>query len=386
MAVVRVPVEPTMLTWAADRSGVARGTLQKRFPKLEVWEAGQLDPTFNQLQNFASATHAPLGFLFLTTPPVEQLPIPDFRTLKNSGVARPSPDLLDTIYLCQTRQDWYREHAVAEDFDPVPFIGSVSVGDPVGVVADQIRQSIKFGLTERNSFSNSDDALRHLIDLIEDTGVLVMISGIVGSNTHRGLNVDEFRGFALADPLAPLIFVNGADSKAAQIFTLIHELAHIWAGETALSDARMARKVKNEGELWANEVAAEVLVPLASIRNEYHQNLDVAELERLAKLYKVSTLVVLKRIHDAGFLKWNTYQAWYKDELARIMTLVNAWQQSGGGGNYYYTQPIRISRHFARAVIVDAFEGRTLYRDAYHLLGAAKRETFDNLASELGVR
>jgi Zn-dependent peptidase ImmA (M78 family) len=163
-------------------------------------------------------------------------------------------------------------------------------------------------------------------------------------------------------------------------------LAHIWAGETALSDARMARKVKNEGELWANEVAAEVLVPLASIRNEYHQNLDVAELERLAKLYKVSTLVVLKRIHDAGFLKWNTYQAWYKDELARIMTLVNARQQSGGGGNYYYTQPIRISRHFARAVIVDAFEGRTLYRDAYHLLGAAKRETFDNLASELGVR
>lgn len=386
MTVVRVPVEPTLLTWAADRSGVDRGSLNKRFPKLHVWETGQLDPTFNQLQDFASATHAPLGYLFLSKPPVEQLPIPDFRTVKNSGIARPSPDLLDTIYLCQSRQDWYREHAVAEDYDRVPFVGSVSVGDPIEVVAGQIQRAIKFGLSERASFSNSDDALRRLIDLIEDTGVLVMVSGIVGSNTHRGLNVDEFRGFALADQHAPLIFVNGADSKAAQIFTLIHELAHIWSGESALSDARMARKATNDGEMWANQVAAEVLVPLASILNEYRDSLEVPELERLAKLYKVSTLVVLKRIHDAGFLKWKTYQARYKDELERIMALVDARKQSGGGGNYYYTQPIRISRHFARAVIVDALEGRTLYRDAYHLLGAARRETFDNLATELGVR
>ncbi len=386
MTVVRVPVEPTLLTWAADRSGIARDNLEKRFPKLQIWEAGELDPTFNQLQDFASATHAPLGFLFLPEPPVEHLPIPDFRTLKNSGVARPSPDLLDTIYLCQSRQDWYREHAVVEEYDPVPFVGSVSVDDPIVQVADKIRQAIKFELNERSSFSNSDEALRRLIDLIEDTGVLVMISGIVGSNTHRGLNVDEFRGFALADPLAPLIFVNGADTKAAQIFTLIHELAHIWSGESALSDARMARKVANDNELWANQVAAEVLVPLASIVNEFRQSVEIPELERLAKVYKVSTLVVLKRIHDAGFLKWKPYQARYREELARIMALVEARKQPGGGGNYYYTQPIRISRHFARAVIVEALEGRTLYRDAYRLLGAAKRETFDNLAEELGVR
>jgi len=386
MAVVRVPVEPSLLTWAADRSGVDRGSLEKRFPKLEDWEAGQLDPTFNQLQDFASATHAPLGFLFLTDPPDESLPIPDFRTLKNSGVRRPSPDLLDTIYLCQIRQDWYREHAVAEGHDPLTFVGSVSIGDPVGPVADGIRKAIKFGLSERGKFSNSDDALRHLIDLIEDVGVLVMVSGIVGSNTHRGLDVEEFRGFALADALAPLVFVNGADTKAAQIFTLVHELVHIWSGETALSDARMARKVNNDGEEWANQVAAEVLVPLSSIRAEYRQSVDASELERLAKVYKVSTLVVLKRIYDAGFLKWNPYRARFKNELARIMVLVNARQQAGGGGNYYYTQPIRISRHFARAVIVDALEGRTLYRDAYQLLGAAKHETFQNLATELGVR
>ncbi|TXK18808.1 ImmA/IrrE family metallo-endopeptidase [Homoserinibacter sp. GY 40078] len=382
--VVRVPVKPALLTWAADRSGLERDVLSKRFPKLDVWESGDLDPTFNQLQDFASATHAPLGFLFLDAPPEEPLPIPDFRTIKNASLRRASPDLLDTIYLCQMRQDWYREHAIAEDYDPVPFVGSVSVGDPVERVADDIRRAIRFGLDERSRFSNGEAALRGLIDLIEDTGVLVMVSGIVGSNTHRGLDVDEFRGFALSDPVAPLIFVNGADTKAAQIFTLIHELVHVWSGDTALSDARMAQNVANDDELWANQVAAEVLVPLESIAADY-TNSDVVELERLAKRYRVSTLVVLKRIYDAGFLSWKAYREQYDEEQGRIMAIVDSSRQSGSGGNYYYTQPIRISRQFARAVIVDALEGRTLYRDAYHLLGAAKHETFTHLAAELGV-
>lgn len=371
-----------MLAWALDRSGIS--TESSRYERFARWAAGEgLPPTFKQLEQFAHATHAPLGYLFLAEPPVETVPIPDFRTLRNKGVTTPSADLLDTIYEAQLRQDWYRTFAVEHGFEPLPFVGSASVDDAPESVADEIRRALDFGMDRRARFSTWEDALRQLIDAVEQIGVLVMVSGIVGSNTHRALAPDEFRGFALTDPVSSLIFVNGADTKAAQIFTLVHELAHVWLGESALSDAQMARATTNDHELWANKVAAEVLVPLNSIKTDYRGSAELSELQRLARIYKVSTLVVLKRIFDAGFLKWDDYRDRYKAELARLMEIISA--RKGSGGDYYNTQPLRISQTFARAVIVDTMEGRTLYRDAFSLLGSAKRSTFEGMASKLGV-
>ena len=379
--VERVAVRPELLTWALDRSGIAAE--DPRYDRFARWASGDEQPTFKQLEGFAHATHAPLGYLFLNEPPIERVPIPDFRTMGNTEVSVPSPDLLDTIYECQMRHEWYRTYAAEQGYEPLPFVGSASVNDSPVQIADEIRSAIDFGMEERSRFARWEDALRQLIDSIENIGVLVMVSGIVGSNTHRKLKPREFRGFALTDPLASLIFVNGADTKSAQIFTMVHELAHVWLGESALSDAEMASNSPNNHELWANRVAAEVLVPLASIRSDYSGSAATAELERLARIYKVSTLVVLKRIFDAGFLTWDDYRDLYDEELDRVVAIVAA--RDGSGGDYYNTQQLRISRSFARAVIVDAMEGRTLYRDAFGLLGAAKRSTFEGLAERLGV-
>jgi len=383
--VVRVHVDPDLLRWAVERVGWDDDVVNRKFPKYAAWLGGEEEPTLKQLQKFAKAAHAPLGSLFMEHPLVEVVPIPDFRTLGNAGVVRPSPDLLDAIYICQNRQEWYRAYATVHGYIPLPFVGAANTQEPVEPVADHIRRTINFNLDARGGFANWEAALRQLIDRIEDSGVLVMISGIVGANTHRKLDPNEFRGFALADPLAPLIFVNGSDTKAAQIFTLIHELAHIWLGESALSDALMTSTVGNAHELWCNRVAAEVLLPLATLRNEYRGEATVQELERLARFYRVSTLVVLKRLFDGQYLDWDDYRERYGLELARVMAILAQRQSGEGGGNYYYTQPIRLSRQFARAVIVDTFEGGTQYRDAYRLLGTAKPETFENLATELGV-
>jgi transcriptional regulator with XRE-family HTH domain len=236
-----------MLVWARLRAGMSVEDLARRFPRIEAWERGEQSPTLKQLEGFATATHTPVGYLFLPEPPEERVPVSDYRTMRDVGVRRPSPDLLDTIFQCQQRQDWYREYAQLTREEEVTFVGSMSTSSPIGDAAEIIRGTLRFGVAERGS--TWTDALRHLIEHAEDAGVLVMVSGVVGSDTHRRLDPHEFRGFALVDGLAPLIFINGADTKAAQIFTLVHELAHLFLGEAWLDDLDPRAA---QGGLWSN--------------------------------------------------------------------------------------------------------------------------------------
>lgn len=380
----RVSVAPQMLQWARKRSGRSVEDFAQRFPKLGEWEAGDGLPTLRQLEDYAQATHTPVGFLFLAEPPEEHLPIPDFRTFGDRAVLTPTPDLLDTIYACEQRQDWYREFAEASGSDRVELVGSLSLGIDVIEAAAQLRGVLGFDLARRVEFHTWTNALSGLCEHAEEAGVLVMINGIVGTNTHRKLNPDEFRGFALVDELAPLVFINGADTKAAQIFTLAHELAHIALGESAVSRPDLGEVDESgESERWCNRVAAELLVPIASLSQEYSQGSDLTtELDRLAKYYKVSTLVILRRIFDAELMTRTAYRTAYDAELSRIMALAGG---GSSGGNFYNTQPIRVSKRFARALIADTIEGRTLHRDAFRLLGFKKFSTFEELGHRLGV-
>ena len=382
-SMVRVEVSPRVLTWAQERSGLAPDALQHRFPAFEDWRNGETLPTLRQLEAFAQATFTPIGSLFLKDPPEEPLPLPDFRTIRNQAIRRPSANLLDTLYQCQQRQEWYRDFARDNHEDPLPFIGSLSLQTAVADAAGQLRRELDFGVEDRGP--TWSDAFSRLRDQADDLGVLVMVSGIVGSNTHRKLDPEEFRGFALADELAPLVFVNGADSKAAQIFTLTHELAHVWLGESALDDPDLGDTDNNNTELWCNSVAAEVLVPLDQLRDVLRSGAQTtADLEGLARRFKLSTLVALRRVFDAGYLEWKAYQEAFATELARVMDIVE--RGGAGGGNFYNTQPVRTSKRFTRALIMSTLEGRTLERDAFRLLGFRKQSTFTELANQLGVR
>jgi len=208
-----------------------------------------------------------------------------------------------------------------------------------------------------------------------------MCSGVVLNNNRRKLNTDEFRGFAISDNLAPLIFINGADSKAAQMFTLAHELAHIWLGQTAISDSQAHNEPDQDIEDWCNRVAAEMLVPLSILKEVYRPDTGLeVEVSRLARYFKVSTLVILRRIYDAGGINREDFWRYYEEELDRIRNYIKA-----GGGNFYLTQSARVSKRFARALVVSTLEGQTLHRDAFRLLGFSKLETFHELGRSLGV-
>ncbi len=325
--------------------------------------------------------HAPVGYMFLTFPPKETLPIPDFRTVGNIHIGQPSPDLLETIYLCQQRQEWYRDFSVTIHESQYPFVGSVNLNSDIKIVAENIRQTLDFEIEKRKKLSTWEEVLRQFFSQVDAAGIMVMVSGVVGSNTHRKLNHEEFRGFALSDDRAPLIFINGKDTKSAQMFTLAHELAHIWLGKTGLSDIGPNTKPSNEVEIWCNRVAAEILVPLHAIKNEYLiQNSPEKETNRLARLFKVSTLVILRRILDAQFITKNHFNKSYNNELKRLLAITRS-----SGGSFYLTQPVRVSKRFAKALIVSTLEGQTLYRDAFQLLGLKKMSTFRELGDRLGI-
>jgi Zn-dependent peptidase ImmA (M78 family) len=377
----RVQVRPTLVRWARERAGLTVAATARRFPHIEEWESGDARPTLKQLEAFAKATYAPIGYFFLREPPIEVVPIPDFRTVANREERRPSPDLLDTVYICQQRQEWYREFARSVRADPLPFVGSVRVTATVETTAAQIRHTLSFDVEHRRQLPTWTEALRHFINQADEIGVLVMCSGVVLNNNRRHLDPDEFRGFAIADDLAPLVFINGADTKAAQMFTLAHELAHLWLGQSGVSDSEALRVPDHAVERWCNQVAAELLVPLRNVREEYRPRVDLrAEMVRLARVFKVSTLVVLRRIHDVGGLTPEEYWRAYRAELARLREI-----PKGSGGDFYLTQAARVSKRFARALVARTLEGQTLHRDAFRMLGFSKLETFHQLGRSLGI-
>ncbi len=375
---IQVPVNPEMLRWARERAEISVDDLVHRFPKYIEWERGEVKPTLNQLEKFSSTTHAPLGYFFYPTPPEYSFPIPDFRTVGNVPLNRPSLNLLHTVYLCQRRQDWYREYAMLAGEDSVPFAGSETIDSDIETTSRVINETLQTNLQESNIQSWSD-SLRHLIDRAECIGILVMVSGVVGNNTHRKLSFEEFRGFALIDDFAPLVFINGANTKATQVFTLIHELAHIWIGESGLSDISPDSQPTHEVESWCNRVAAEVLMPLSSVAEQYRTNEKLPDtLTRLARYYKVSTLVVLRRIYDLGKLDRNTFRKAYQSELERLTHF-----RGTSGGVFQNSLTARVGRRFGRALVESTLEGHTTYSEAFQLLDLKKLSTFRSFAEYL---
>ncbi len=379
---LRVEIKPDLLLWAVERSGREVSELVGAFPRLPLWLDGEALPTLKQLEAFAKRVHVPIGYLFLDAPPEEKLPIPDMRTMGNRFAGTLTPDLLDVVHLCQGRQAWYRDHLQSLRAPELSFVQSVTLEEPVADVAMRIRDLLGFDLDHRRKCPTWTDALRSFIRQAEDLGILVMISGVVGSNTRRKLDPREFRGFALADSFAPLVFINGADTKAAQMFTLAHEIAHIFLGESALSDATAYTAPGHQIEKWCNEIAAELLVPLEVLKQVLPGGDPLDARQELATRFKVSTLVILRRLLDAGAIRRDTYHEAYEEELQRLLALQER-QSVGGGGDFYLTKEASSSRNFVKALVASTLEGYTQYTEAFRLLGIRKMETFNKMGSRL---
>ena len=380
----RVAISRDLLCWARERAGLHVEDLIGRFPKLVAWERGELSPTFSQLEAFAKATHVPFGFLFLPEPPDLLMPIPDFRTLSNRHPGAVSPDLLDTIYAMQRRQAWLREERLECDAEPLAFVGSARLSDDPDAVGREMRRLLGLSDGWAARVRTWQEAVSALRASIEELGVIAVINGIVGNDTHRRLNVEEFRGFALSDELAPLIFVNGADAKSAQMFTLAHELAHAWLGAEGAGLSGFPGIFPDGGrvEAFCDRAAAEFLVPAAELRTLWPRvKRDASPFEMLASEFKVSPIVIGRRAMDLGLTDRAAFFDFYDAYVQRERKQKN---QGVGGGSFYNSQNLRVGQSFAVQVMRAAKEGRIGFKDAYDLTGL-HGGTFQEYARRLGV-
>jgi Zn-dependent peptidase ImmA (M78 family) len=363
----RVPVSAPVLRWALERSGRDAQTLRPKFPKLHEWLEGQTQPTLRQLEAFAKVTSTPLGYLFLNEPPQERLPIPHFRTQLDAQPKRASPDLLETVQTMERRQAWVREYLIDEGQDPLPFVRSGKLTDEPQAITREIRQVLGLERGWAAHQATWTNAVGKLRQSMEAASILVVVNGIVGNNTHRKLNPEEFRGFVLVDEYAPLVFVNGADAKAAQMFTLAHELAHLWFGSSAAFDLRELQPADDPTERACNRVAAEFLVPEEELRQFWSTARQESEpFQALARRFKVSELVAARCALDLALIDRPAFHEFYQEYLRSEHRRAS---KGPSGGDFYASQNLRIGRRFAEIVIRAAKEGKLLYRDAYQLTG-----------------
>lgn len=379
---VRVPVSTDVLHWALERASLTPPMLEKKFPKLQQWLTGESEPTLRQLERLAKTTRTPLGYLFLDRPPREELPVPLFRTNDDEGKEKFSPELLDTIYSMQRRQDWMREYLIDLGHEPLNYVGSATIKDNPDSIAQQIRATLKLRDNWASEWPTWEQALRSLREAIENAGILVVANGIVGNNTHRKLDPNEFRGFVLVDEYAPLVFVNNADAKAAQMFTLAHELAHVFLGSSAAFDLRYMAPADEPIELLCNKVAAEFLVPEREIREYWPQAIKNPEpFNDIARRFKVSALVAARRVLDLNLVTKDDFIGFYNQYLVDERRTT---RQDDGGGDFYNNQDLRVGKRFAGAVARAAREGKLSYKEAYELTGLFG-QTFDNYIASRGI-
>jgi Zn-dependent peptidase ImmA (M78 family)/DNA-binding XRE family transcriptional regulator len=373
-------VTPRLVRWARERNSLTADAAAQRVnvavARLTAWEQGEERPTFRQAQNLAQKLNVPFGFLFLSAPPSEEIPLPDLRTLTGAPLRPPSPNFLDLVNDVLRKQQWYREYQESEEAQPVPFIGRFTLRDGPERIAGDIASTLGINNAMRQESPNWEQFLQEFIRRAERVGVLVLRSGIVENNTHRQLDVDEFRGFAISDSLAPLVFVNAQDAKTAQIFTLAHELAHLWIGESGISNPDHMRRPSqqpNEIDRLCDQVAAETLVPNRDFELRWQDWRSVdTNLQRLAIQYRVSQFVVLRRAYENDKITFEEYRAYYQELVANLRP-----RGSQGGGDFYRTLLARSSRTLTSALLAATAEGRISDRDAARLLNVKVRTVSD---------
>jgi len=347
------------------------GTLKIDPRTIAAWETGQQSPPFHRAEKLADKLRVPFGYLFLSKPPKEDFPLPDLRTVGNVAVSKPSLNFIDVVDDALLKQQWYSEYLEESGAKRVSFVGSYRMSDGVQQVVASVSKVLGINDAARASSRSWQDFLTYIVQAAEQLGVLVMQRGIVGNNTKRRLDVNEFRGFVIADKFAPLVFINARDAKAAKNFTVIHELCHLWIGASGISNPNLRSRSADETnavERFCNQVAADVLAPRDELLRRWQNRSGIDDnIATLARYFRVSRYVVARQASEANRI---TFQQ-YSDYLDRNPWFLKAAATEGEekSGNFYNTFGARNSKRLISGVLTALGQNRITFRGASELLG-----------------
>ena len=340
---------------AAAQLGFASGAKHASAARLEAYERGESKPTRNQLLKIAVRYRRPLTAFYRAAPPVAGNRGEDFRMV--AGAAPKNEALLDALLRdTRARQDMVR--SILEDDEDVKllsFVGSLPISEPVEAAAQTIRDVLRIGDSPQIGPAASSAALfATLRERVEALGIFVLLIGNLGSH-HTNLDERVFRGFAIADNVAPFIVINDQDATAAQSFTLIHELVHVFTGSTGVSAAPSAVPPRTQlahVERFCNDVASEVLLPQGSLPLLGHADtLDAAadQISEVAASRNVSEAMVAYRYWRIGDLDAEVYRqlaAAYaaRWQAARARRREHHQQAAGSVPTYYTVRKHRLGK------------------------------------------
>jgi Zn-dependent peptidase ImmA (M78 family) len=375
-----------MIEWARNRAGFEIDRLVKgnvTTKKLKAWEDGDEHPTQNQAMALAEKLGISYAMLFMPNVPAPDDPsIPDLRTVSGERIKNPSLAFRDVMNTTLVRQDWIRDERKEQKIKPLKFVRRFTMKSDPKKVALDMRDELELSSSDRAACADYEAFIKHLVSKAESLGVLVMRSALVGHDTHRKLDVKEFRGFALSDPIAPVVFINDADAKAAQVFTIAHELAHLWIGEDGVSDRTPNQKKEstNKIELFCDQVAAELLVPEVEFNRVWKDGPVKNAALATARHFRVSTLVALRRAKDLHRIDFDSFMDAVNEEYDRYRTLDQKKrdkqkEKETKGGNFWASFDIRNGKVLNTSVANAVATNRASFTEASTLLGVSIAST-----------
>lgn len=383
---VTVSITPEILNWIIQKVE-AQGIGSSVYELLNKWKSGEKEPTFNQVEDMSKKTNIPFGYFFLDKPPVEECKIVEYRTVDSIALQNPSRNLIDVLDMMSDAQEWMSEYLEDNGNEPLIFVGSGKESTDISKIAHSIRRELGLEINWYEASKSSADSFKYLRRCFENRGIMVMMSGTVGSNTRRKLDIDEFRAFTLVDKYAPLIFINTCDSENGRLFSLLHEVSHIWMGQNSFYNERYGSDEKiSHLETICNAVAAEILVPNIIFEEKWGEfkNAELEKIGALAKYFNCSKYVITRKALDNGKISNDNY----KKIVQLLMKNYQEWrenqkEQKGSGGDYYRTLGSKLDHRFVEALAQSAKAGRTQYTEVYHLTNT-NRKTFSRLVNEIG--